>query len=71
MANELGGLEPVAIVLEEVEIADTVRLSGIDLDTGLRASVLIERTGMPAAAATFKQQAMGLVLTLTVQKVSG
>jgi hypothetical protein len=64
-------LEPVAIALDDVQVSDSVRLSGIDLDTGLRASVLIERNvkDRPLIAHS-RHSATGLVLTLSIQKIT-
>jgi len=69
MPTEFDGLEPVAIALDEIEVADSVRLSGIDLETGLRATVLVEkRPSDHAMRSPHPRIATGLVLTLSIER---
>jgi len=75
MANSnssLHGIEPVAIALDQIELGSDVRFAGIDLDTGLRIRVVIERTrrlGENRAALT-TLQAHGLLLMLSVERIN-
>ena len=64
-------IEPVAIALDEIQTTGDVRFTGIDLESGARVSVLIERTPSPrpkSDAAT--RPATGLVLVLTMETLS-
>jgi hypothetical protein len=69
MPTEFDGLEPVAIALDEIEVADNVRLSGIDLETGLRATVLVEKCiSDHATRSPLRRVPTGLVLTLSIER---
>jgi hypothetical protein len=71
MPNVIDGLEPVAIALDGIEVADSVRLTGIDLETGLRTSITVEKQAsdgsMPRARLDGPTQ---LVLTLSIDHVT-
>lgn len=70
MPTDLDGLEPVAIALDEIEVADSIRLSGIDLETGLRATVLVEKRSSDHAMRSPRLLvATGLVLTLSIERL--
>ncbi|MEO6377503.1 MAG: hypothetical protein ABIO37_05700 [Caulobacteraceae bacterium] len=65
-------IEPVAIALDEIQTAGDVRFTGIDLESGARVSVLIERASAtrPHSDAAIRP-ANGLVLVLTMETLAG
>lgn len=72
MPKPLAGIDPVAIALDTIEDDGGVRMTGVDLETGTRVSVRIERQADDRCIATARHfAASGLVLTLTVQDLSG
>lgn len=65
------GIEPVAIALDQIELGASVRFAGIDLDTGLRIRVLVERPPQAGHSEYTPQtlQAHGLLLMLSVEQI--
>jgi hypothetical protein len=71
MRDDFDELSPVAIAIDDIVVADSVRLSGIDLDTGHRASVLIERSvGPQIVSHTAPRHDGSLVLTISIEHVT-
>ena len=67
-------VEPVAIALDQIDTTGDVRFTGVDLETGARVTVMIERTPKDrtaSGAASAKRSATGLVLVLTVETIAG
>ena len=72
MKLPIPGVDPVAIALDEIQAGGDVRFSGIDLESGARVTVMIERAApsdTPSEAP--KPAAAGLVLMLTLHTVEG
>ena len=69
MKVPLPGIEPVAIALESIDATGDVRFSGIDLETGSRVVVSIDRTATDHVISD-THQANGLVLVLTVEAMT-
>lgn len=70
MKTPIPGVDPVAIALDQIEAGKAVRLSGIDLETGCRVNILIERTAADSnLAAPPQPAAAGLVLVLSIQTI--
>ena len=64
-------IEPVAIALDEIETTGDVRFSGVDLESGARVTVLIERKPNDRASdKTTGRDAAGLVLVLTMETIA-
>lgn len=65
-------VDPVAIALDEIDTTGDVRFSGVDLETGARVTVLIERAPQDPSAVVdiSKRSAAGLVLVLTVETIA-
>lgn len=67
MRVPLPDIEPVAMMIEEIETTGDLRFTGVDLGNGARVTVAIERTpsDRPAGADVCKPtQALILVLTM-------
>jgi hypothetical protein len=65
-------IDPVAIALDEIQTSGDVRFTGIDLDSGARVSVLIERSPSPRPNSdSVVRPANGLVLVLTMATLAG
>lgn len=69
MLKSIDGIEPVAIALESIDMADDVAFAGVDLETGARVRVMFERNVVPTAAPDRRLAAAGLILTLTVHSI--
>ena len=69
MSAPLTDLRPFIVALDVIELAKNVRFDGFDLDTGLRVSVVIERSAPEQTPTTTAYAAEGLVLMLTVQSI--
>lgn len=70
MKTPIPGVDPVAIALDQIEAGEAVRLSGIDLETGCRVSVWIERTAADSnLTGPHQPAAVGLVLVLSIQTI--
>lgn len=71
MPKPLIGIDPVAIALDSIEDDGGVRMSGVDLETGTRVRVCIDRNPQEHALGDGRCfGASGLVLVLTVQDFS-
>lgn len=70
--QDFTGIEPVAIALDQIELGRMVRFAGIDLETGLRIRVVVERIHDANAEqpALKTLQAHGLLLMLSVEQIS-
>ncbi len=62
-------IEPVAIALDQIEASGDVRFSGLDLESGARVTVLIERAAPNPNDERPKREAQGLVLVLTMETI--
>ncbi len=60
-------LDPVAIALDRVESSGDLRFSGIDLESGARVSISIDRRPQDAAVDASTLDAHGLVLVLSLE----
>ena len=69
MMLDLKGIEPVAIALESIDVEGDVRFTGLDLDSGSKVVVTIERSEKAAQLHGRTQDVAGLVLVLTLGRV--
>ena len=60
-------IDPVAIALDEIDASGDVRFSGVDLESGARVTVLIERKPADTSKRDTSHDATGLVLVLTME----
>lgn len=63
-------LDPVAIVLTEIEVGRTMRFTGIDLESGANMVVAVDCSthhGLPEPSRSFK--ADGFILMLTIEPI--
>ncbi|MDQ2762098.1 MAG: hypothetical protein M3Y22_00940 [Pseudomonadota bacterium] len=68
MTNSPKQIDPVAIALDAIDAGQDVRFNGVDLETGARVSVVVERpTFHFREHVRTRYHAQGLVLTLTVE----
>jgi len=69
--KSIADIQPVAVALEDVQGVHDLRFNGIDLETGNRISILIERDIRDHAIATDHQfSATGLVLLLSIKRLT-
>ncbi|PTS89116.1 MULTISPECIES: hypothetical protein [unclassified Caulobacter] len=69
--KSIADIQPVAVALEDVQGVHDLRFNGIDLETGNRISILIERDIRDHAIATDRQfSATGLVLLLSIKRLA-
>jgi hypothetical protein len=63
-------IEPVIIALESIDATGDVRFSGVDLESGARVVVSVDRRPADHARAAASYQASGLVLVLTIEAIT-
>ena len=71
MRFDMTGLAPVSIALDRIEVEGDVRFTGLDLDSGRRVTVTIERSEKTAGLAGDTRDVAGLVLVLTLGRTAG
>lgn len=70
MRTPIPNIDPVAIALDEVAVGPQLRFSGIDLETGHRVSVSIDRPGTRIDGHdVLHLQGRGLLLLLSVETI--
>ena len=62
-------IDPVAISIDRLESGSDIRFSGVDLDSGARVSVLIERLAVGRTATGADLTGSGLVLVLRMERL--
>ena len=62
-------IDPVAISIDRLESGGDIRFSGVDLDSGARVSVLIERKAVDHQATGADVSGSGLVLVLRMERL--
>lgn len=68
MRLPIPGIDPVSLLLDEIETTGDLRFSGTDLESGARVTVVIERKPNDhAPAGSVATLTRGLVLVLTVE----
>lgn len=67
MRVPLPEIEPVAIALDQIQTSGDVKFSGIDLESGAKVTVLIERSDAAPAGPPKQRSAHGLVLVLSIE----
>lgn len=70
MKSAIPGVEPVYIALDSIEAGAEVRFNGIDLETGSRVVVSIDRSQRQPTPYHPTHEASGLVLVLTIESIS-
>lgn len=64
-------IDPVAIALDEIDASGDVRFSGIDLETGSRVTVSVQRQPTDRALSEeSREPTTGLVLVLTMETLA-
>ena len=70
MSSPIPNIDPVAIALDEVAVGPQLKFSGIDLETGLRISVSVDRPGARIEGTdVLRFQGRGLLLLLSVESI--
>jgi hypothetical protein len=68
MRRPIAAIEPVAVALDQIDAGPRTRFTGIDLETGARISVVVERSEPPSTPAeNFICHAQGLLLVLSIE----
>lgn len=62
-------IDPVAISIDRLESGGDIRFSGVDLESGARVSVVIERKDGEVAATGANLTGSGLVLVLRMERL--
>ena len=60
-------IEPVLVALETIEVASDVTFAGIDLETGYRIQVSVQRDAPEPPPSLHRYQAHGLILRLEIE----
>lgn len=69
MRVPIATIDPVAILLDELDTAGEVTFGGVDLDSGARVTVTIERDPLGGPAPSPDPDRSSLILVLSIQQL--